>query len=164
MNRFINHDAFWISNPKVLFNKNNFYQIIPTDQMNLNEKLNALTRLFIYLFIIMLIIPATRKFWYIPIILILLIIIYYYYSKSNVKEKFEEDDEPEEELKEVVIDNSDKRILDRNFYKVPDHDQSSFAKWVYDTPETCKENSMMCYPHEDLRFKRHNPDLDRFDE
>ncbi|AAV50734.1 hypothetical protein [Niemeyer virus] len=38
--------------------------------------------------------------------------------------------------------------------------QEDFMKWIYDLPETCKENQACCLRHEDVRFKRHNPDID----
>jgi hypothetical protein len=40
---------FWLYNPLVLFNKNNLTELWPNNNMNLNEKLNSITRLVIVL-------------------------------------------------------------------------------------------------------------------
>lgn len=40
---------FWLYNPLVLFNKNNLIELWPNNNMNLNEKLNSITRLVIVL-------------------------------------------------------------------------------------------------------------------
>lgn len=130
---------FWINNLNQLINKNNFYKIIPTESMNSNEKLNSLTRLLIYLLIIILIIPYTRNLWYIPIILILLIIIYYFLT--NKTENFEE-------LMDESTENSVNKKMDET---------ELFAKWVYSTPETCKENPERCVPYHDVRY--HSPSM-----
>lgn len=38
--------------------------------------------------------------------------------------------------------------------------QSKLAHWLYSTPETCKENNAMCFPYEDLKHNRYNPQND----
>lgn len=46
----------------------------------------------------------------------------------------------------------------RQFYTMPvtinPNDQTSFAKWLYGAPETCKENQLNCLKYEDIRFNR----------
>nr|WBF70851.1 hypothetical protein [Megavirus caiporensis] len=53
---------------------------------------------------------------------------------------------------------------DRQFYTAPittiPNKQTNFAKWLYDLPETCKENQLYCLRYEDVRFSRYNPDLE----
>ena len=43
---------------------------------------------------------------------------------------------------------SSKKLLERNFYTMPVtnvyNDQTEFAKWLYDTGPTCKENTINC--------------------
>jgi len=34
------------------------------------------------------------------------------------------------------------------------NDQEGFAKWLYNSPQTCKENSEYCLRYEDIRAKR----------
>ena len=43
---------FWLYNPLVLFNKNSLTELWPNNNMNLNEKLNSITRLVIVLSIL----------------------------------------------------------------------------------------------------------------
>lgn len=43
---------FWLYNPLVLFNKNSLTELWPNNNMNLNEKLNSITRLVILLSIL----------------------------------------------------------------------------------------------------------------
>ena len=48
-----NHDDFWLSNFKILIEKSRLTEFFPNYDMTLNEKLNAITRLSIYLGIIL---------------------------------------------------------------------------------------------------------------
>ena len=47
----------------------------------------------------------------------------------------------------------------RQFYTMPStsipNDRESFAKWLYDSPQTCKENQDRCLKYEDTRAKRY---------
>ena len=56
----------------------------------------------------------------------------------------------------------------RQFYTMPvttiPNDQTAFAKWLYETPETCKENTMNCLRYEDIRHSRNNPIIDKTEE
>lgn len=55
----------------------------------------------------------------------------------------------------------------RQFYTMPVttlvNEQTEFAKWLYKSKPTCKEDSKFCLPYEDLRFKKHNPDIESLD-
>lgn len=46
----------------------------------------------------------------------------------------------------------------RPFYTMPSttipNDQTSFAKWLYESPATCKENPLHCLRYEDVRYSR----------
>jgi len=42
------NDPFWTEDPKILVNKNRLIEFVPTSDMTWKERLNALTRLFIY--------------------------------------------------------------------------------------------------------------------
>jgi hypothetical protein len=72
---------FWLYNFRVIYNKyNEFY---PTYTMTLNEKLNAIFRLSIYIGIILMLITNNYLYMYIPgTIGIFTIIIYKYYKKD----------------------------------------------------------------------------------
>ncbi|XWV26455.1 hypothetical protein QJ857_gp0614 [Tupanvirus soda lake] len=84
--------------------------------------------------------------------------------------------EPKDINKEMINKYNDKIFNDindvyerghaqRQFYTMPvtsiPNDQTAFAKWLYEAPETCKENSINCLRHEDIRFSRYNPIIDK---
>lgn len=69
---------FWLQNPSILFNKNNFYKIIPMENMPKSQKLNALTRLVIYIMILYLIFSTNYKYIYLFIVVIIILIIINY--------------------------------------------------------------------------------------
>lgn len=197
---------FWTNNPSILFQNNNYYKIFPTANMTNTEKLNALTRLFIILAILIILFSICSNYIYIPIIAIIIIVLYYMQNNNiNSKEKFNNVveneqlqckmptdnnplmnitmadlmDDPERQqacmLDNKYIKSNDnifkdpddifgKKYLQRQFYTMPTttnpNDQTSFAKWLYQMPETCKENQLKCLRYEDLRFNRYNPDID----
>lgn len=57
-----------------------------------------------------------------------------------------------------IDDVFDKQNSQRQFYTVPNtgipNNQIEFAKWLYLSPVTCKEDQEQCLRYEDLRFKR----------
>lgn len=52
----------------------------------------------------------------------------------------------------------------RTFYTMPSttipNDQTTFAKLLYGSPATCKENPLNCLRYEDVRYNRYNPTTD----
>jgi hypothetical protein len=66
-----------------------------------------------------------------------------------------------------VEDVFDRKHSQRQFYTMPSttipNDQTAFAKWLYEAPETCKENQLNCLKYEDIRFSRFNPNIDRME-
>ena len=56
-----------------------------------------------------------------------------------------------------VTDVFDKKLTDRQFYTMPVtnviDDRETWQKWCYNTPASCKEDSI-CYQYEDLRANR----------
>lgn len=75
--------TFWLKNPTCLFDD---LTVIPTENMTLAEKMNAITRLVILVFIIMLIFEYKYSVHFLLIALIL-IIIYYYMKKKEIKRR-----------------------------------------------------------------------------
>jgi len=57
------------------------------------------------------------------------------------------------------------KYFERQFYTMPVtttvNDQTAFAKYLYDSPKTCKEDSAHCLRYEDVRFSRYNPEIDK---
>lgn len=158
-------DIFWIYDPTVLFRNGNWYRVIPTSDMTSIQKLNSLSLLFIYLTLIcLLIIPG--DYAYIPFIIIFLIVFYYFinYTTPTVPTR------PDQEY--FVPNNDYDYDYDNGFDCETDSDNDivspepviqnnlSFAKYLYDLPETCKENSANCLRYEDMRFNKYVPSFD----
>ncbi len=64
----------------------------------------------------------------------------------------------DKDLLNNIEDQWEKKITERNFFTaqnttVPTN-QVEFAKWAYETPPTCKEDTTNCLRYEDLRYKR----------
>ena len=78
---------FWINDPMILLNKNQL-QFWPIESMNLNEKLNAITRLVVLLCLVGFVVTQNLNFLWISIFTLVCIIFYYRLNKSN-KENFE---------------------------------------------------------------------------
>jgi len=205
------NNTFWLNNPSILFRDGNFYKIIPTSNMNQIQILNSLTLFFIYLTIVLLLFPSSRKYFYIPIIAIIIIIVLYYvqYQPTNkikfTKENFNIDadidnvnnndndqnqkisndsyptnnpygnitmadlidSDPEYPFKDIDTQSMITDHSQRQFYTTAvtaiANDQTAFAKWLYEVPETCKENPTKCLRYEDVRFSRYNPSIDKMD-
>jgi hypothetical protein len=68
---------FWIDNPKILFNINHIREIWIYPGMNLNQKLNSMTRLIILLSLLGFVVFNRTVFLVMGLILISLIVIFY---------------------------------------------------------------------------------------
>ena len=73
-----NKNVFWINDITILYKDNNYLKFFPDATMTRIEQLNAMTRLSIYSFILILIFYGESRWLYIPIILFILIIVLYY--------------------------------------------------------------------------------------
>lgn len=142
-------EKFWIDDPGVLFRKNNFYRILPTKNMGRTEMFNTLSRFFIYLSVLYILFSKNKECVIIPIVILVLVVFIYRFQDSPAKkEKFQKKESPTLKLYDPG----------RQFYTVPvvtaQNDQITFAKWLYNAPETCKENQSQCLKYEDLRFHK----------
>lgn len=82
---------FWTKNPYILFNPDKFLDVYPKETMTLPEKLNALTRLNIYLTFAFYLLFRNLTVLITGIaILVVLVFVYYVLDKKNtgLKEKF----------------------------------------------------------------------------
>ena len=165
-------DNFWLNDPMILIKKNNWYKIFPSKRMSTTEILNALTRFFICVMILYLIFAGQSQCIYIPIIAILVIIILYYVQKSekpvikNVgnEENFivdtkKSDHNPHMNITMAKLIGDQTPVhMQRQFYTMPSttipNDQTGFAKFLYQLPTTCKEDSAQCLRYEDVRYSR----------
>ena len=78
---------FWINDPMILLNKNQL-QFWPIDSMNLNEKLNAITRLVVLLCLVGFIATQNLNFIWISVFT-LVCIIFFHRLNASKKENFE---------------------------------------------------------------------------
>ncbi|MEM0354158.1 MAG: hypothetical protein QXW79_01115 [Thermoplasmata archaeon] len=163
-------DPFWLNDPSILFRGNNWYKIIPDRKMTNNEILNTLTRFCIYLLIIYLIFAKDKQYFYIIIFIILVIIIIHYSQKCEINGTSENNsftNDLENNLNDSLDNITFTDLLEkpnikssktsRQFYRVPSNDRIKFAKWLYQSPKTCKEDTSHCLRYEDLRYSRPNP-------
>lgn len=75
-------DLFWYDDPSILFAKDRLIEFFPTKDMTTNEKLNALSRMFIYMGIIMLIVFHNYLLTFIPIVGLAIIFMLFYNDKE----------------------------------------------------------------------------------
>ena len=83
----LNTDVFWLNDPKILIKHDELTNFFPTTSMNLIEKLNAITRLGLYLSIVLVILTHKFKYLYISII-IGLISVFIYKTNENKLELY----------------------------------------------------------------------------
>ena len=79
------HDNFWFTNLKILFNKERLTEFFPNYEMTLNEKLNAISRLSIYLGILLTFISNNYNYMYITVIILLFTVIIFKLQADNVE-------------------------------------------------------------------------------
>src|SRR5579862_3704531 len=70
-------DRFWIDDPAVLYKGGRYILIIPSTEMTRVEQLNAITRLCIYIIIIMLLFGILGSWLILPLAVIILVVILY---------------------------------------------------------------------------------------
>lgn len=131
MDEKYNNNQFWINNPSIFLQNNNYLNFIPTSNMTYIQKLNSLSLFFIYLLILMILFERKTKFIYVPIIgLSMIFIIYYLYtidpeSKNKEFERFNiikplnkyESDDNIYELDKNYYDSNGQVILDNVYSK-----------------------------------------------
>ena len=242
-------DPFWSQNFKILFHKDRLVEFYPSTDMTYNEKLNAISRMFLYTGVLLLM--YTGNTWPIYLIvggLLTTYVMFHFHSKRKEQSRQEIAQKASNDVDDIDVDNESPQasdldsnladtaaelngeneqtctkptrnnpfmnytvneILDNptrpaacdytdpkvnkeledhfnyNLYKDIDdlfdknnsqnrfvtmpfttipNDQGGFARWLYDTPVTCKEDQEACLDYEDLRRNRkpvgdfdHNP-------
>ena len=85
METFSNATKFWIDDPYVLLNKNTIFDIWPRENMNREEKVNAISRFVIYATLLGLFMFQNIKIGVTGIVTLMLLIITYYALNNNKK-------------------------------------------------------------------------------
>ena len=86
-------DPFWIDDMEILFNKFRLIEFVPTADMSVNEKLNAVTRFLVYLGILLTIVYKTVTPIYIPIIGCVIIYLTHEYFPGKIVQTGNGDEE-----------------------------------------------------------------------
>ena len=77
----MNNNSFWANNISILINEKKIHEFFPTSSMSLENKLNSIVRLSIYISIISFVINKNNNFIYYP--LITMAITYLIYTTNN---------------------------------------------------------------------------------
>lgn len=88
-------DVFWLNNPTILFNNEKALEIWPKPNMSSSQKLNALTRLIIYLTILGYLITKNPNLFWTSFITLAVISLLHYVPKKSENKKIEEFTNPE---------------------------------------------------------------------
>jgi len=86
-------DNFWLENPKILFDKEKYFKIIPTQTMTKNEQLNAISRFLLYVTILLLLFGKNKLYIIICISIFIFVIILHNSQKYNIKGRIREAEE-----------------------------------------------------------------------
>jgi hypothetical protein len=197
-------DQIWYKDIDLLFRKDRLTEFFPTADQTLQERLNSLTRLGIYISVLLTLYHFDTNYLYIGLIVLGAV----YLIDSSHPEQFTDDvdesgpctaptldnpfmnptmkdylnvdesgkiidrppacDTNDPDIKKQIDDNFNNNLYrdiddvfgkmnsQRQFYSVPSttipNKQDEFAKWLYKTPPTCKEDQN-CLRYEDLRAK-----------
>lgn len=124
-------DIFWIQNPSILLN--NYWEIIPTNQMSTIKQLNTITRFLVYLVILLVIFDKKNSLLILALVFIVVIIIYYYLYIYDPKSIYIDINENfRTEIDEYTSDKSCS-------YKSDDANSDSAINALWNKPENNKQ-------------------------
>jgi len=93
------NDPFWSNDPAILFDPNRLIEFFPTADMNNVEKLNAISRFFIYLSVVLFVVYRNYNLFFIAIVALTIIyIIYYNEAKKLITSQEQFEDQIKDEL------------------------------------------------------------------
>ena len=207
-------DPFWLNDVGILFKYDRISHFFPTYKMTFVEKLNAITRLSIYLGVALYLVSSNYNWLYLALLIPIFTVFMYKTQKENIETYFNSYNSLENSINEnelltpntvkptvnnpfmninLITDdrtrapatpswNNDSVMADiedkfnynlyrdsgdlygknnsqRQYVTMPSttipNDQTTFAKWLYQTGPTCKEKSVYCaadfnpYPYVD---------------
>ena len=76
-------ENFWINDISILYKNYNFSKLVPSSDMTKYENLNAITRLCIWIILILLVLDRTSNWIYIFVVIIFIILAIYVYDKNK---------------------------------------------------------------------------------
>lgn len=87
----MNTIPFWTTKPTILFNKQYIFELYPTNSMSYEQKLNAITRLIIFVTILGYILTASKNILYVGILtLVVIFVLYNMKAKKITREMLDE--------------------------------------------------------------------------
>lgn len=103
---------FWLEDPTVLIKDGNYYQFLPSDKMTRVEQLNALSRFFIYFYVLASLFQKEEHIKNIPVLgLFLMIVIYYIHRVDKDKDSKDVDKEVQKRLKQKLRDSEELSMI-----------------------------------------------------
>jgi hypothetical protein len=214
-------DPFWADSPQILINPDRLSEFFPSNNFSKTENLNAITRLGIYISIILVLYHSHGKYAFVGIFTALVVYFVHKYNvdipllqhstpsqrtvlpveslentkctpptldnpfmNATMKDYLKADpktgaivDRPpacnsnDPEIKQQIDKhfnnnlfkdvtdvfgkmNSQRQFFTMPWTTIPNDPQGEFAKWLYASKTTCKENADYCAPYEDIRAKR----------
>jgi hypothetical protein len=109
-------NKFWLENPYILINNDNYLKFFPTSNMSRVEQLNAITRLCIYYIIILLLLGKSNIYLGLPFIIIIFVIVIYLIYKNDYQGKYED----------FIIRKMNKNNKEKKMYKNNDIIESGY--------------------------------------
>tara|TARA_B100001093_G_scaffold501616_1_gene553506 strand:- start:642 stop:1196 length:555 start_codon:yes stop_codon:yes gene_type:complete len=76
-------DPFWLEVPTILLEKDRLLEFYPVKEMSFKEKLNAITRLSIYLGVLLSVFKLNLLYMYIPIVFFILTFLFFRYTMKT---------------------------------------------------------------------------------
>ena len=164
-----NNNMFWIYNIDILWKNNNYLHLLPLEDMNKQEKYNAVTRLLIYHIILLLILKLDHRYIYLDIILIITIVYINLTDNKNIKYLNSTIDDPYVNNENKINYYNQKQMMnnftfdanynsydimnnnynDRNYYST----NNKFDIYKYkNTNKNCKYDNNDCMIYSDLRY------------
>lgn len=74
---------FWINNPDILYKNSQYLNFIPSSNMDKYEQLNAITRLCIYIVLLLIFTNQSTHYIQMPVFIIIFMVCLYFISKYN---------------------------------------------------------------------------------
>jgi hypothetical protein len=130
---------FWSESPEVLFDKDSFMEIFPSEKMSYNQKLNAITRMILILTVIVFIIAKSIQTILISALTLFAIFILHHYHSKDETEK--------ERKKRAALENFvvSKPVEDYFKYNNLDIPDNLFHKPTWENPYSNVLNSDIYY-------------------
>lgn len=157
-----NKYIFWIDDPRVLYRDGKYIEIIPKIDMTRVEQMNAMTRFFIYILIILLLFEKLDGWICLPIVGIIFVVILYNidkcYPKSNLNEKFGKNDHTIMHQQTNLIQDNDNNIhrIQSKYYDLNDKIRNAHS--ISDINELkCTSNEIFNRKYTCMKPTKDNP-------